>query len=122
MFTYTNLGKVVCSLVEVIVPVFTYTNLGEIVCSLMEAILPVFTYTNLGEEGGLLCFAKRRKPAKYGHWKRRPDSLVLTCPGELLGNKRRGGRKMGGIVKIKHWTDNGLEVATELARRRLRPN
>ena len=38
----------------------------------------------------LLCFSKRRKLAKYSHWKRRPESLVLSSmEGEQPGKHCR---------------------------------
>ena len=71
---------------------------------------------------GLLCFIKRIKLDKCGHWKRRP--------GSLLPHRRRTTRKkprdrrqyVGWIDNIKHWTNGGLEVAGEIARRREQPN
>ena len=35
----------------------------------------------------LLCSIKRIKLAKYDHWNRRPDSLVLSSLEELPGQK-----------------------------------
>ena len=45
----------------------------------------------VSEENGMLRAVKLRKIRKYGHWKRRGDSIVLaTIEGETEGKGRRG--------------------------------
>ena len=75
----------------------------------------------VSENKGLLAAIKRRKLAKYGHWKRRPKSLVLaTIEGEIQGKNKQGRRKTGWIDNIREWS-GGMEQANETARRRQRP-
>ena len=58
------------------------------------------------ESEGLLQTIKRRKQQKYGHWKRRPDSVVMmTTEGEVEGRARRGRRR-------KAWIDDLRETPT----------
>ena len=67
------------------------------------------------KQEGLLCFNKKTKLVKYGHWKRRKDRLVLnSIKGELPGKKQR---KMGWIDDIEHWIDGGHEMVRGTARR-----
>jgi hypothetical protein len=43
----------------------------------------------VSEENGMLRAVKLRKIRKYGHWKRRGDSIVLaTIEGETEGKER----------------------------------
>jgi len=52
------------------------------------------------KEKSLLVQVKRRKIRKYGHWKRRSESLVLTS---IEGRGRRGRRKIEWIDNIISW-------------------
>ena len=71
------------------------------------------------EEDGLLEKVKEGKLRKYGHWKRRPDSLVTaTIEGEVQGRAKRGRRRRGWIEDIAAWTDGGLQGARRMAWRR----
>ena len=46
------------------------------------------------EEDGIVEKIKKRKMAKYMHWKRRPESVVMvSIEGERLGKKKRGRRR-----------------------------
>ena len=66
------------------------------------------------EDEGLLAQLKERKLAMYGHWKRRPDSIVLaTIEGEVEGKARPGRRKTAWMDNIKMWTEGGLGAARE---------
>ena len=70
------------------------------------------------EKDGLLGKVKAGKIRKYGHWKRRPDSLVLmTIEGERQGKGKRGRRRMGWIDNIAKWTTGGMPEARGVARR-----
>ena len=72
------------------------------------------------EDEGLLAQLKKRKLAMYGHWKRRPDSIVLaTIEGEVEGKARPGRRKTAWMDNIKMWTEGGLGAARENTRRRM---
>ncbi len=72
------------------------------------------------EDQGLLAQLKKRKLAMYGHWKRRPDSIVLaTIEGEVEGKARPGRRRTAWIDNIKAWTNGGLGAARENACRRM---
>ncbi|XP_072037178.1 uncharacterized protein [Amphiura filiformis] len=69
---------------------------------------------------GLLSQLKKRKISLYGHWKRRPDSIVqITIEGEVEGKARPGRRKTGWIDNIRMWTNGGMAVAREKARKRM---
>ena len=69
---------------------------------------------------GLLAQLKKRKCAMYGHWKRRPESLVqMTVEGEVEGKAKPGRKKTGWIDNIRTWTEGGMDVARENARRRM---
>ena len=72
------------------------------------------------EDEGLLTQVKKRKISKYGHWKRRGESLVLaTIEGEVEGKARPGRRKTAWTDNIRDWTDGGLVEARKKARRRM---
>ena len=72
------------------------------------------------EKEGLLSQLRKRKLTKYGHWKRRADSLVqITIEGEVEGKARPGRRKTGWIDNIKKWTNGGMAVAREMAYKRV---
>ena len=72
------------------------------------------------EEAGLLQQIRRRKIAKYGHWKRRPESIVTaTIEGEVEGRGRHGRRRAAWIDDIKRWTEGGLTEARRKAVQRL---
>ena len=64
---------------------------------------------------GLLETVKSRKLAKYDHWKRRSDSLVLaTIEGEVGAKGRRGRRRAEWVDDIRRWRggmDNARRVA-----------
>ena len=75
----------------------------------------------VNEEDGLLEKVKEGKLRKYGHWKRRPDSLVIaTIEGEVQGKAKRGRRRRGWVEDIATWTDGGLQGARQMAWRRER--
>jgi hypothetical protein len=70
------------------------------------------------EEHSMLQEVKRRKIRKYGHWKRRGESLVLaTIEGETEGIGRRGRRRVEWVSNIFTW-QGGLEQAHQLAHER----
>ena len=72
------------------------------------------------QKDGLLAQLKKRKLSIYGHWKRRPESLVqMTVEGEVEGKARPGRRKTGWIDNIESWTDGGVAVAREKAHKRM---
>ena len=74
------------------------------------------------EEEGLLAAIKKRKTAKYLHWKRRPNSIVLaTIEGERPGKCRRGRRKTEWFDDIKRWTALDTRALMTLAVERQRP-
>lgn len=57
------------------------------------------------EGRGLLNEGKRRKMAKYQHWKRRGESLIIaSTEGEPPGKNKRGRRKKAMITST-----NGLK-------------
>ena len=73
------------------------------------------------EKKGLLAEVKKRKLAKYGHWKRRGGSLVLaTVEGEPPGKNMRGRRRMEWSDNIRDWTEGGMRVAATAAWERRR--
>ena len=74
----------------------------------------------ISEEEGLLSQLKKRKLSKYGHWKRRPESIVqATIEGEVEGKAKPGRRKTGWIDNIKAWTEGGMASARERAVKRM---
>ena len=63
------------------------------------------------KEKSVLEEVKRRKIRKYGHWKRRSESLVLTSiEGQMPGRGRRGRRKIEWIDNIISW-EGGVDRA-----------
>ena len=69
------------------------------------------------EQQGMLQQVKRRKLQKYGHWKRRSNSLVLaTIEGEVNAKGRRGRRRIEWMDNIKEWS-GGLTTAMSAAHR-----
>ena len=61
---------------------------------------------------------KKRKTRKYGHWKRRGDSLVLaTIEGEVNAKGRRGRRRVEWSDNIAEW-NGGMTAAREAAHER----
>ena len=75
----------------------------------------VRTTIGVPENEGLLEMVKKRKLAKYDHWKRRGDSLVLaTIEGEVCAKARRGRQKFEWVDNIRSWRD-GMENARTLA-------
>ena len=72
------------------------------------------------QKDGLLAQLKKRKLAIYGHWKRRPESMVqMTVEGEVEGKARPGRRKTGWIDNIESWTEGGVAAAREKAHKRM---
>ena len=72
------------------------------------------------EEKGLLITVKKRKIAKYGHWKRREKSLVLsTIEGEVEGKRKRGRRRTEWFDNIREWIDGGVAEARNIAEKRM---
>ena len=72
------------------------------------------------EKQGLLSQLKKRKISLYGHWKRRPDSIVqVAIEGEVEGKARPGRRKTGWIDNIRTWTKGGMAMAREKARKKM---
>ena len=60
---------------------------------------------------GMLQEVRKRKIRKFGHWKRRGESVVLaSIEGETQGRGRRGRRKVDWMNNIITWED-GLEQA-----------
>lgn len=73
------------------------------------------------EEDGLLAEIKRRKLSKYAHWKRRPESAVLTTiEGEVEGRAKRGRRRTGWVDNVREWT-GGMTTARRMALERRMP-
>jgi hypothetical protein len=73
------------------------------------------------EQDGLLAEIKKRKLAKYAHWKRRPESVVLaTIEGEVEGRAKRGRRRTGWTDNIREWT-GGMATARKMALERRMP-
>ena len=66
---------------------------------------------------GMLAEVRRRKIRKYGHWKRRGESVVLATVGETESRGRRGRRRMEWMSNIIEW-EEGLEEAHRHARER----
>ena len=66
-------------------------------------------------EKNLLEEVKRRKIRKYGHWKRRSQSLVLaSIEGQMEGRGRRGRRKIDWMSNIISW-EGGVDQARRMA-------
>lgn len=66
-------------------------------------------------ENSLLEEVKRRKIRKYGHWKRRSESLVLTSiEGQTEGRGRRGRRKIDWMDNVVSW-QGGVDRAQRIA-------
>ena len=73
-------------------------------------------------DNGLLRTVMRRKLVKFGHWKRRPDSLPLLCiETDIAGPCKRGRPKTNWMDNINSWTVGGIDTAMDYARRRQRP-
>ena len=65
------------------------------------------------EEDGIVKQIKRRKLAKYMHWKRRPESIVtMSIEGEIMGKNKRGRRRIAWVVvdNIREWS-GGMSMA-----------
>ena len=63
----------------------------------------------VSEENGVLSLLKRRKVAKYGHWKCRPSSIPnRIIEYELPGPCKIGRPKTTWINNIDSWTVGGL--------------
>jgi hypothetical protein len=70
------------------------------------------------EREGLMAQLIKRKIAKYHHWKRRSESLVLTViEGEIEGKRKPGRMRAAWIDDIVRWTEGGLPAAQAGARR-----
>ena len=67
------------------------------------------------EQNGLLEQLKKRKLAKYGHWKRRSEGLVIEIEGKCLPGRRR----TAWIDNVGRWTEGGLPAARRIALARL---
>lgn len=77
---------------------------------------------NIPEDKGILAEVKRRKIAKYNHWKRRGNSMVTSIiEGKVKGKNRRGRRRIGWFDNIPSWTGRGLHAIHEAARNREMP-
>ena len=73
------------------------------------------------EEHGLLSVVKARKIRKYGHWRRRPDSLVCRImDGRMSGKNRVGRRIINWMDNISSWCGR-VDSARTIAVERLRP-
>lgn len=74
------------------------------------------------EREGLLEEMKKRKIRKYCHWKRRPESVVMTTiEGMAPGREKRGRRRRKWIDNIKAWTDMPLTNINQFAMKRKMP-
>ena len=63
---------------------------------------------------------KKRKLAKYGHWKRRSEGLVMAVTeGEIEGKCLPGRRRTAWIDNVGRWTEGGLPAARRIALDRL---
>ena len=68
----------------------------------------------------LLDSIKRRKVAKYGHWRRRPDSFVCrVLDSRVPGNNRVGHRKTSWMDNVISWC-GGVSEARNMAIERQR--
>ena len=71
-------------------------------------------------EWRLLEQLKKRKLAKYGHWKRRREGLVMAVTeGEIEGKCLPGRRRTAWIDNVGRWTEGGLPAARRIALDRL---
>ena len=72
----------------------------------------------VSEDRGMLNEVKKRKIRKFGHWKRRGDSVVLmTIEGETESKGKRGRRRKEWIDNIREW-EGSMEEAHRNARER----
>ena len=72
------------------------------------------------EQNGLLEQLKKRKLAKYGHWKRISEGLVMAVTeGEIEGKCLPGRRRTAWIDNVGRWTEGGLPAARRIALDRL---
>ena len=72
------------------------------------------------EQNGLFEQLKKRKLAKYGHWKRRSEGLVMAVTeGEIEGKCLPGRRRTAWIDNVGRWTEGGLPAARRIALDRL---
>ena len=63
------------------------------------------------EEDGIVKQLKRRKLVKYMHWKRWPESTVMTSiEGEIMGKNKRGKRRTAWVDNIREWS-GGMSMA-----------
>ena len=68
---------------------------------------------------GMLRTVMRRKVAKYGHRKRRPESSpLLVIELDIHGRRPR----TNWIRNIESWTEGGLTKTMDCVRRRQRPS
>ena len=60
------------------------------------------------EQQGLLCSIRRTKLGKYGHCKRKPESLKHSSVDEVV--KTKDVEENGMDDNVMHWTDSELKV------------
>ena len=57
------------------------------------------------EEDGIVKQIKRRKLAKYMHWKGRLESIVtMSIEGEMMGKNKRRRRRIAWVDNIRKWS------------------
>ena len=67
------------------------------------------------EENGLLEQQKKMELAKYGHWKRRREELVMAVPeGEIEEKCLPGRQRTAWIDDARRWTVDGLPAASQV--------
>jgi len=72
----------------------------------------------VSEERSMLAEVRKRKIRKYGHWKRRGESMVLaSIEEETDGKRKRGRQRMEWMENIITW-EEGVEQAHGNARKR----
>ena len=71
------------------------------------------------EDQGMLQEVQKRKIRKYGHWKRRGDSIVLaTIEGETDRRGKRGRRRFEWMTNIITWQDGLMQAHRNAHERR----
>ena len=80
----------------------------EDVCYGTEYKINVWVRQKIGvpEENGLVAQLKKRKLAKYGHWKRRSEGLVTAVTEIEIEGKCL--RRTAWIDDVRRWTVGGL--------------
>ena len=72
------------------------------------------------EENWLLEQLKRWKSAKYGHWKRRSERLVMAVTeGEIEGKCLAGRLTTAWIDDVRRWMVGGQSAARQIALSRI---